>query len=303
MTKMNTLSQLRDIISNYDAFILDLWGVVHDGSHLYPGIQEVLSNLKTADKKVIFLSNAPRRAVKAAAVLEQLGIARDWYEQVMTSGEAGYGWLSQFSPSPRKGEGRDGGQMQPPPPLLNPPPFRGRKYYYIGPGKDADVLDGLDFARVDDLKQADFLLNVGFGSEEQSTQDLAPLLRAARAQNLPMLCLNPDLEVIKITGERFACAGVIAHQYEDLGGTVTWFGKPYPAVYEHCLSALQPIPKERILAVGDSLGTDIRGAQNMGIDAMLITGGILKDASQAEIESRCKKESLTPRYIAQRLEW
>lgn len=276
---MLTVNNLSIFIHRYDALILDLWGVVHDGSHLYPGVHDALVQLKKADKKVIFLSNAPRRASKVIVVLEQLGVTRDLYLEVMSSGEMGYQWL---------GSGGAGW---------------GKNYFYIGPTKDEDVVDGLGLTRVQELHDADFLLNVGFGSEYQNSDNWLPTLSVAQAQGLPMLCLNPDLEVVKQTGERFECAGVLAQMYEGLGGKVTWFGKPYPDVYTHCFEVLRPVPKQRILAIGDSLETDIPGAQNAGIDSVLVTGGILKTSTDAEIQALCKERGLTPAFIMPQMVW
>ncbi len=273
------IQNLYPIIHRYDALILDLWGVVHDGSHLYPGVHDALVQLKQADKKVIFLSNAPRRAAKVIAVLEQLGVTKDLYLEVMSSGEMGYQWLQA------------GGAGW------------GKNYYYIGPTKDEDVVDGLGFARAQELHDANFLLNVGFGSEHQNSDNWLPVLSVAQSAGLPMLCLNPDLEVVKQTGERFECAGVLAQMYEGLGGKVTWFGKPYPDVYTHCFEALRPTPKQRILAIGDSLDTDIPGAQNAGIDSVLVTGGILKTLKDAEIIKLCEGRGLNPTYIMPQMVW
>ncbi len=276
---MLTVNNLSIVIHRYDALILDLWGVVHDGTHLYEGVHDALVKLKEVGKKVIFLSNAPRRDHKVMAVLEHLGVSRDLYVEAMSSGEMGYRWLQGgYSPW-------------------------GKKYFYIGPPKDEDILDGLDFSRAQELYDADFLLNVGFGSESQDSENWLPILSVAQAQGLPMLCLNPDLEVVKQTGERFECAGVLAQMYEGLGGKVTWFGKPYPAVYEHCFDVLRPTPKQRILAIGDSLETDIPGAQNAGIDSILVTGGILKTSTDAEIQKLCDDRGLTPTYIMPKLIW
>jgi len=270
---MRMLKNLIDVVDNYDLFLLDLWGVVHDGSALYPGVLPTLEMLKEKNKKVLFISNAPRRATKVKEVLKTLGVRDDLYIDAVSSGEVGYHWLA-------------GGSA----------PW-GKKYFYIGPSKDADVLDGLDNIRVDDIKQADYLLNVGFGSEEQTMDDFTMVLRAARALNMPMLCLNPDLEVVKITGQRFPCAGVIGKQYELMGGHVTWFGKPYEDAYHFCLTKASA-QKDRILAVGDSLETDIPGGQNFGIDTLLITGGILKHFSEAQIQEMCVHLGLRPTYIA-----
>lgn len=276
---MKPIVSLSAIISGYDALLLDLWGVVHDGTHLYPGVHSVLQELAKSNKRVMFVSNAPRRSHKAQQVLAALGIEEALYQEVITSGELGYRWLAQGKA-----------------------PF-GKRYFYIGPPKDADILNGLDFARVDDIKQADFLLNVGFGSESESNLDWEPLLRGAKTMGLPMLCLNPDLEVVKQSGARFACAGVIGQSYARMGGSVTWFGKPYPELYSYCLEQLAPVAKSRILAIGDSLDTDIPGALNAGIDCVLITGGILKQHSLASIEAMCMAQNLRPQFIMNQLAW
>jgi len=163
------------------------------------------------------------------------------------------------------------------------------------------VLDGLDYKRVDDLKDAGFLLNVGFGSEDESAEDWQPLLRAAHALKLPMLCLNPDFEVVKITGQRYACAGVLAADYERLGGQVRYFGKPFAEMYEQCMEWLAPIAKSRVLAIGDGIATDIAGAVNFGIDAALVTGGIIKKSDN--VEELCRKHNAMPKYIMPKLAW
>lgn len=275
---MQSLTQLRTIASHYDAFLLDLWGVVHDGSQLYPGAHAAMSALKKANKKIILVSNAPRRSQKAIVVLSQLGVTPDLYDHVITSGELGYQWLETGAA-----------------------PW-GKKYFYIGPSKDADVLEGLDYKRVDDIKACDFLLNVGFGSEEGQSLDFTQLLRAAKGQGLPMLCLNPDLEVVKITGERFACAGVIANDYARMGGAVTYFGKPFKEIYDYCMGVLSPIPKAKILAVGDGILTDIKGAVDFGIDAVLVTGGIFKK-NESNVEALCKTHGAVPKYVMPALTW
>lgn len=270
---MKSLNCLSDIVDHYDVLLLDLWGVIHDGTALYPGVHDALELLSAKDKTVIFLSNAPRRAAKVKAVLKGLGVEEGLYLDALSSGEIGFRWLA-----------------------AGKAPW-GKRYFFIGASKDADMPDGLDIVRVDDIKQADFILCLGFGNEEQTTEDFNPLLRAGKAMGLPMLCLNPDLEVVKITGERQECAGVIGKAYERLGGQVTWFGKPYHEVYDACM-ALVNVDKSRVLAVGDSLETDIPGGQRYGVDTMLVTGGILKKLSLAQIEAQCASLGLSPTYVA-----
>lgn len=296
---MQHLPKLSPIADHYDAFLMDLWGVVHDGSHLYPGAHEALTQLKRAGKKIIMVSNAPRRATKAAQVLTQLGVEPHLYDAVITSGEMGYLWLS--GDVGMGGWGENGGNSSPHLHIsTSSHPF----YYYIGPSKDADVLAGLDYQRVDDIKAADFLLNVGFGSEEESSQDWQMLLRGARGLKLPMLCLNPDFEVVKISGEHYPCAGVLAADYEKLGGQVKYFGKPFPEVYEWCMQFLFPPQggKEKVLAIGDGIATDIAGAVGFGIDAALVTGGILKKKAQ-DLEALCAKHNAVPKYVLPALVW
>ncbi len=273
---MRPLNNFAEISANYDLFLLDLWGVVHDGTALYEGVADVLADLKQAGKTVIFISNAPRRSHKVKAVLTELGITPDLYLDAVSSGEVGFQWLA---------DGKS--------------PW-GKRYYFIGADKDADMPVGLDIVKVDDIQNADFILNLGFGSEEQTAGDYTILLQNAANLRVPMLCLNPDLEVIKISGERFACAGILAKQYEQLGGVVTSFGKPYADVYDACMKK-HPAPKSRVLAVGDSLETDIPGGQKYGVDTLLITGGILKHLTAEQIAGECEQLELHPTYIASSL--
>lgn len=266
------------IADSYDSFLFDLWGVVHDGAALYPDIRECLEHLRARDKKIIFISNAPRRSAKVIAVLSQLGIEPALYDSAIASGEVGFRALK------------------------NGALHLGERYFYIGPEKDYDVMDGLNYASVS-IEEADFVLNVGFGTEAQSSHDCHESLVRAKTRELPMLCLNPDFEVVRITGERFPCAGVIARDYEVMGGTVHYFGKPYPAIYETCITELGNPPLSRILAVGDSIHTDIAGAHAMQIDSVLITGGILRNAPDAEIRAQLARDGFKPVAIAPYVAW
>lgn len=274
---MQHLTHLIDIVNKYDAILLDLWGVIHDGTQLYPESEACLRALHEQEKQVLFISNAPRRAAKAEQVLLQLGLSKELYSGVVTSGEVAYQVLEE-------------GQLDLP-----------ETYFFIGPDRDADVFDGLPYRRVEDIAQAGFLLNVGFGSEGESSDDWKPILQSAREHGLSMLCLNPDMEVVKMTGERFACAGVIAQAYRKLGGEVLWFGKPYPEIYERCLMKLEGVDKRRVLAVGDSLHTDVLGANQADIESVLVTSGImhakLKDKTPEELKAYFMEEDIRPDYI------
>lgn len=280
---MQFLPGLSPLAASYQGFLLDLWGVLHDGTMLYEGTIECLARLRAQDKRIVFLSNAPRRTRKVTAVLEKLGVPELLYDGVLSSGEVGWQMLCEG--------------------MLDFGPL----YLYIGPERDADVLDGLPYWTVTDVREADFLLNVGFGSEEQSMDAWEPLLATAAARGLPMLCLNPDMEVVKITGERYPCAGVIARTYEGLSGKVVYCGKPYPEVYRRALELLGPCEPGEVLAVGDGLHTDVLGAQRFGLASALVSGGILHqelgDVDDVELRAYLARQDVQPDYVLPGLRW
>ena len=254
---LRLLAGLREIASEYDGFILDLWGVLHDGSKPFPGVLDALAQLKSAGKRLAILSNAPRRAYLVASRLTEIGIPPELYDHVHSSGEEAWQHLQR----------RDDAFYA----------ALGRRCYHLGPARDANMLEGIDIERVTDIAAAEFILNTGpaLGWEE-TVADYEPLLQAACAGDVAMVCANPDLVVIH-EGRPAICAGALAERYEALGGRVRWHGKPYPSVYETCFAALGVADRKRILAVGDSLRTDIAGAAAAGIDSVLVTGGIHSD--------------------------
>jgi HAD superfamily hydrolase (TIGR01459 family) len=248
------MSGFAKLADNYDGFIVDLWGVVHDGVKPYAGVLDCLAKLRARNKPVVFLSNAPRRPAAIAKVLAGMGIGPDLYTGIMSSGEAVHMAL------------RD----------RTDPDFAalGSKLYHLGPARDRDVFDTLPLTEVSIPAQADFLLNTGpddlLGPDDPSVYNAT--LDAALAAKLPMVCANPDLEVIR-DGKRIICAGLLAQDYAARGGRVIERGKPDPAIYAPTL-ALLGTAKSRTLAVGDSLRTDMAGAQAAGIDACWVLSGI-----------------------------
>lgn len=249
------------VASSYDAAIIDLWGVIHDGTSMYPSALESLLNLRKAGIKIILLSNAPRRAHKAREVLQRLRVEDGLYDMLLTSGEEAF--LA----------------------LTHEPSWLGTRYYYLGPSKDEDVLDGAEgFTRVEQMSEADFILNTGFEFDFQSQEAILPTLERLRAHDLPLLCINPDREVVKRDGTHMLCAGVVAGMYEALGGRTLRVGKPYMAVYERIFYQMQLTDVSRVLCIGDTPATDILGAHRMGMDSLLITGGVLSVSHPALTE-------------------
>ncbi len=270
---------IHTIIQPYDGFIIDLWGVIHDGTTLYPGAAAALEALYIAGKKAVFLSNAPRRAAFTQATLSRFGIPENHYTQVITSGEAAYQMLA-----------RDTGWL-------------GTRYYYLGPGKDENIVSELtDYIRVDSPADADFVLNTGYEFDFQPHDEVLPLLAKLYSHNLPLLCVNPDLEVVKQDGTHMLCAGTLAAAYEAMGGAVHYIGKPHATVYDEARAALAGCTK--LLAIGDNPLTDILGANRMGIDSVLITGGVLShhhgQISEQKALALCAEHGAHPTYVAAR---
>jgi HAD superfamily hydrolase (TIGR01459 family) len=248
-----TIGGLRALAPAYDGFILDLWGCLHDGFKPFPGVVDGLERLIAAGKRICILSNAPRRAAGVIQRMSEIGIRSGLYHHVMSSGEETWQHLAH-----------------------RPDDFYralGRACFHIGPRRDDGMLEDVGLRPVTEIAAADFILNTGpWGWEERATHYEA-VMQAARARNLPMICANPDL-VVQHGGRVAICAGTLAQRYEALGGRVRWHGKPFAAVYETCFALLEIADRARILAVGDSLRTDIAGANGVGIDSLLVAGGI-----------------------------
>jgi HAD superfamily hydrolase (TIGR01459 family) len=242
---------LSEVASGFDAFILDLWGVIHDGVEPYAGARETLASLRAAGKRTLLLSNAPRRADALVEQLGRMGIGRDMYDEVLSSGEAVHLELKRRTD-----------------------PFYaglGNKLYHMGPERDRNVFEGLDLVPVD-MEHADFILNTGPWELDETVEDYEPRMRQGLARGLPMICANPDMAVIR-QGQQVVCAGALAKRYADLGGVVSTRGKPDPAIYDNALEILG-VERSRVLAVGDALHTDIKGANGASIRSVFVTQGI-----------------------------
>jgi HAD superfamily hydrolase (TIGR01459 family) len=267
--------------ANYDGFIVDLWGVVHDGVKPYPGVLDCLARLRSAGKRVVFLSNAPRRADVIGAALAEMSITPEFYDGIMSSGEAVYLALrdrtDEFA-------------------------TLGERIYHLGPPRDRGVFDTLPLREATSPAEADFILNTGpddiLGPQDPSMYQ--PVLDEGLRHNKPMVCANPDLEVIR-DGQRIICAGLLAEIYESAGGRVIQRGKPDPAIYVPTL-ALLGTEKGRTLAVGDSLRTDMAGAKAAGIDACWVLSGI-HALRPEEAPQEAEMAGITPRAILPGFAW
>jgi len=170
-------------------------------------------------------------------------------------------------------------------------------YYYLGPGKDEDVLsDVLHIARVRDAAEADFILCTGYQFDGQPHEEIIPVLQ--QLLPLPLLCVNPDMEVVKQDGSHMLCAGAVAAAYTALGGKSAYIGKPFPEVY----AVAQGLLEGRVLCVGDNPATDIKGAGDAGLDSLLITGGVLSvrygsNITEADAREICRIAGVNPTHV------
>ena len=233
---------LSEVQDKYDAFFIDLWGVIHNGLELYPNAISVLENLIKLKKRFVLISNAPRPSKSVEKYLINLKMDKSFLENIFTSGEAALQTLKKN--------------------------FFDKKFYHLGPKRDVDLIK--EFKKNEaSLEKCDFILCTGlFENQESSLIYYQDLLK--NYTNLKMLCTNPDLIVHRGLKTEF-CAGSVAAVFEKLGGKVTYFGKPYPEIYNFCIKK-----NENILAIGDNIRTDIIGANKMKFDSLFITGGIHK---------------------------
>lgn len=283
---------LAAVADDYDGFVLDLWGVVHDGHEPYPHTLDCLARLKAAGKRVVMLSNAPRRAEGVMAAMAEMGIPRALYDDAITSGELTWRALR---------ERKD--------------PWHaalGRRFIHIGPERDYGLWDGLDIDLHGHPEDAEFVLNTGPWRDDETLEDFKALLQDCANLRLPMICANPDLEVLR-GSVRVICAGTLAAYYRDaLGGDVAYHGKPHAEAYAACLARMGLADRSRILAVGDSLITDVRGAAGAGLDTLLVTSGIHAEElglaygdhpDAARLEAVCRRQGIVPKLATAAFRW
>ncbi len=251
MHTVSLIPGLSAIEASYDAIICDVWGVLHNGIVGYGAAGEALRRFRAAGRPVVLLTNAPRPAPEIAVILDRFGIPRDAYDEIVTSGDACRIHLARAE---------------------------GARAHHLGPARDLPLFDGLPIRLVDE-PHADLIVCTGlFDDDTEGPEDYRALLTRFVARGTPMVCANPDIVVER--GNRLVyCAGAIAQLYAELGGPVTLFGKPHKPVYDIALDRVaaiagRPIANARVLAVGDALPTDVKGAWGQGLPVLMITSGI-----------------------------
>ena len=244
------VSGLQEIAGGYDALICDVWGVLHDGVRAHPEAVEALLRFRQSRGRIVLLSNAPRPAAEIVTQLRLFGVPDEAYDAVVTSG----------------GSARDDLQRRIAGGML--------KIVHIGPARDKTVFSDLAVEEVRP-EAAEVALCTGLYDDTTETpDDYAAMLAVLKAHDLPMICANPDIFVPR-AGILVHCAGGIARAYEEIGGTVIYYGKPHKPIYGTAIAAAGA--GARILVVGDALETDIAGANAMGLDALFVARGLHKD--------------------------
>ena len=264
------LNQFSEIIDQYDVFLFDQFGVLHDGQHLYDNTIAVLQQIQAQQKHTIIISNSGKRSKENVIRMEQIGISPKLFNGFVTSGELLFQYLSKNN---QKKIG-----------------------YLISRDGDRSALEGINIEITADLDQAEFFILTGLDAPKVTFEDLRSLFEKALAKNLTLLCANPDKTMI-VGQHLYPAAGEIATWYENQGGTVEWFGKPYPAIYQFATQHLD-LTQQHVLVIGDSLEHDIYGARLNHFDSLFITSGIHQKALfSCQFEASFKQ--LTEKYQAE----
>lgn len=273
---------LGEIAARFDVVLADQFGVLHDGVRPYPGAVEALRGLRDAGVRTLVLSNSGKRAAPNADRLSRLGVSASLYERVLSSGELA--WKAIGARARERGAGP-----------------RARCLLLARDG-DVSAVDGLDIELVDDAELADVVLIAGSTADVHDEAHFRALLAPAARRGTRCLCTNPDRWMLTPGGRRFG-AGHIAGLYRELGGPVTWYGKPYPEIYAAALALVDDPPPGRVLCIGDSLEHDVAGGASAGLATLFVRGGIHADAGADELAAAMRRHDAVPDFAIDRLCW
>jgi ribonucleotide monophosphatase NagD (HAD superfamily) len=252
---LRNLNHLSEVFHSYDTYVIDLWGVMHNGISLNSKAIEVVENLIESSKKIVFLSNAPRPSSKVVEFLKRMKMKEKYLSKVITSGEAA---------------------MQ----AINQNKF-GKNFYHLGPSRDQSIFEKV-LENKTSLDRCDFILCTGLFEDSKK-----------------LICTNPDLIVHRGNMEEL-CAGSVAKTFETLGGKVIYYGKPYKEIYGMCFDT-----REKVLAIGDNLRTDIKGANNLNIDSLFIYNGVHRNEikNDEDIPALLKRYNVKTNFFQKELKW
>lgn len=270
---------IRDLAERFDVFILDQFGVLHDGTAPYPGAVEALVRLKQAGKRTLLLSNSGKRSAPNEARLAKLGFVPGSWDHFLSSGEVAWQSLRKQ--------------------LSNE---SGLRCLLIARDGDRSAVEGLPLTLVDTGEEADIVLLSASEGDRYDLDHFRLLLQPAAARGIRCLCTNPDKIMLTPVGPRFG-AGRIADLYAELGGEVAWIGKPFPEIYAAALDMLGNPDPTRVVCVGDSIEHDIAGGQGAGLRTALVMTGVLGTSSQAERDRLFEEHGATPDFLVRTFAW
>jgi HAD superfamily hydrolase (TIGR01459 family) len=278
---LRELEHLSEIFNNYDTFIIDLWGVMHNGIKLNSKAIEAVGRLKNKEKKIVFLSNAPRPSSAVVSFLLKMNMEKKYLTNVITSGEAAMNAINQNK--------------------------FGKTFFHLGPTRDSSIFEKVKDSKTN-IDNCDFILCTGLFDEDNPDINEPQLHEndlnyyknfLIKHISKKLVCTNPDLTVHRGSKEEY-CAGYVAKIFENLGGEVIYYGKPYKEVYNMCFDS-----QEKVLAIGDNLRTDIKGANNLNIDCIFISDGIHRNEFKniAELNTLLNKYRVKANFFQKELKW
>ncbi len=296
MGKTKFCQGISDLSDSYNAFIIDQWGVLHNGERAYDGVADCLRELKERKKHIIILSNSGKRAEENKERLKKLGIGASLYDEIITSGEITWQGL----------QAQNEGVFE----------NIGKKCFLMSRDGDLSLIGGLDDITVTpDIEEADFLLISGSDAPEKTLADYyEPILRTAIRRRLKAVCANPDSRILVGSNSTFG-PGMIARRYQDFGGVVHYIGKPHKPIFQYCIRQLQKqdIYPGQTVMVGDTMAHDILGAASMDIDTCLVKNGLhygsFKGCASAYDVDRAlnilvlQHNNVRPTYLVDRMKW
>jgi HAD superfamily hydrolase (TIGR01459 family) len=273
------------LLTSYDLLLCDVWGVIHNGVESFPAACDALIRARAQGTTVVLITNSPRPQEAVVPQLDGLHVPRDCYDAMVTSGDVTRAVI-----------------MERP----------GQSVFHLGPPRDLPVFKGLD-AQLRDADSANYVVCTGlFDDTKETPENYRAMLEGMTARGLFMLCANPDV-VVERGNELVYCAGALADLYQSIGGDVLYAGKPYAPIYQRALALGEKIrksgiPLNRVLAIGDSVRTDLNGATSFGVDCLFLTAGIHSgeiggtDSDLSKLTSFLEGAQM-PKAVTHRLVW
>ncbi len=253
------LTSVAEMSHNRKAWFCDVWGVLHDGLTVFAPAIEACRAFKARGGEIILVTNSPKPSAAVLDRLDAMGVPRDCFSALVSSGDATRAFVEAFSGGP---------------------------VFHLGPEQDKSLFDGLNVAFAPPAKAAAIVCTGFFDEDREIVEDYDEMLAEFGERGVPMICANPDL-VVERGSRLLPCAGLLAQRYEALGQSVLQAGKPHRPIYEAAMRKLsKPLPKSEILAIGDGIDTDIKGACAQGIDSIYIASRVhMGDALDAGASS------------------